>query len=148
MLGIQLRLLCNLFDGMVALEGGKKTANGAIYNEFPDRVADTLLLLGAGYAIDMPYLGYIASLLAIATAYIRVFASSVGIAQTFIGPMAKQHRMAVLSLACLVAQAEWFWFQSYYALQVALYLIIIGSALTCYTRTKYLADALKQEPLC
>jgi hypothetical protein len=33
---IQMRLLCNLFDGMVAVEGGHKTKSGEIYNELPD----------------------------------------------------------------------------------------------------------------
>src|SRR5437667_425757 len=47
---IQLRLLCNLFDGMVAVEGGLKSKSGEIYNELPDRIADTLVLVGAGYA--------------------------------------------------------------------------------------------------
>ena len=28
---MQSRLLCNLFDGMVAIEGGKKSANGDLY---------------------------------------------------------------------------------------------------------------------
>jgi hypothetical protein len=46
---IQLRLLCNVLDGLVAVEGGKKSALGALYNEFPDRVADSLLIVGAGY---------------------------------------------------------------------------------------------------
>src|SRR5579863_1708922 len=35
--GMQLRLLCNLFDGMVAIEGGFKTKAGEIFNELPDR---------------------------------------------------------------------------------------------------------------
>lgn len=35
--GIQLRLLCNLFDGMIAVEGGFRTKSGEIYNELPDR---------------------------------------------------------------------------------------------------------------
>ena len=47
---IQLRLLCNLFDGMVAVEGGLKTKSGEIYNELPDRLSDALALVGAGYA--------------------------------------------------------------------------------------------------
>ena len=34
---MQSRLLCNLFDGMVAIEGGKKSANGDLYNDMPDR---------------------------------------------------------------------------------------------------------------
>jgi phosphatidylglycerophosphate synthase len=48
--GIQLRLLCNLFDGMVAIEEGRKTPSGAIFNELPDRFADAFIPVGAGYA--------------------------------------------------------------------------------------------------
>ena len=44
---IQLRLLCNLFDGMVAMEGGKQTPAGELFNDVPDRIADPLLLAGA-----------------------------------------------------------------------------------------------------
>ena len=47
---IQLRLLCNLMDGMVAVEGGKGSPVGAIYNDAPDRVADVLIMVGAGYS--------------------------------------------------------------------------------------------------
>ncbi|WP_230623564.1 CDP-alcohol phosphatidyltransferase family protein [Stutzerimonas stutzeri] len=42
---IQLRLVCNLLDGMVAIEGGKQSALGSLYNEFPDRIADSLLIV-------------------------------------------------------------------------------------------------------
>src|SRR5688572_16406923 len=31
-----LRLLCNLFDGMLAVEGGLKTPSGELFNELPD----------------------------------------------------------------------------------------------------------------
>src|SRR5437870_1645970 len=34
---IQLRLLCNMLDGMVAVEGGKRTVFGEIFNDMPDR---------------------------------------------------------------------------------------------------------------
>ena len=47
---IQLRLLCNLLDGMLAVEEGLKTRTGEIYNDLPDRLADVLILVGAGYA--------------------------------------------------------------------------------------------------
>ena len=46
--GIQLRLLCNLLDGMLAVEQGLKSKTGDIYNEVPDRIADIVILLGAG----------------------------------------------------------------------------------------------------
>src|ERR1700710_1297594 len=48
---IQLRLVCNLLDGLMAVEGGLKTKSGEIFNEFPDRVADVLLLVAAGYSV-------------------------------------------------------------------------------------------------
>src|ERR1700752_2635530 len=47
---IQSRLLCNMFDGMVAVEGGFQTKSGEIFNELPDRFADVFVLVGAGYA--------------------------------------------------------------------------------------------------
>ena len=89
--GIQLRLLCNLFDGMVAIEGGKKSDIGSLYNEFPDRIADSLLIVALGYAIGYADLGWFAALAAALTAYVRVFGGSIGLKQSFIGPMAKQH---------------------------------------------------------
>ena len=48
--GIQLRLIANLLDGMVAVEGGRSTPDGAFWNELPDRWADILILAGAGLA--------------------------------------------------------------------------------------------------
>ena len=75
---VQLRLICNLLDGMVAIEGGKESSTGAIYNEFPDRIADTLFLVPLGYAAGMPWLGWASALLAALTAYVRVFGGSLG----------------------------------------------------------------------
>lgn len=141
-LGIQLRLLCNLLDGMVAVEGGKQSAMGALYNEFPDRVADSVLLVALGYAAQMAWLGWLGALLAALTAYIRVFGGALGQPQDFRGPMAKQHRMALLSVACLggavlppVAQP---------LLQSAAMLIAVGSAWTCLARTRSIAGQLSR----
>src|SRR5512145_1798197 len=52
--GIQLRLLCNMLDGMVAVEHGRATPVGPLYNDVPDRIADTVILVGAGYALTAP----------------------------------------------------------------------------------------------
>lgn len=134
-LGIQLRLLCNLFDGMVAIEGGKKSAIGSLYNEFPDRIADSLLLIGLGYAIGYSDLGWLAALAAALTAYVRVFGGSIGLKQSFIGPMAKQHRMAVMTAGLLLNAVEASVYGSHYVLLVALIIIVLGSIATCVTRT-------------
>ena len=141
---VQLRLLCNLLDGMVAIEGGKQSAVGALYNEFPDRIADSLLLVALGYAAGVPWLGWLAALLAALTAYVRATGGALGFAQDFRGPMAKPHRMAVLTLACLAGAAEMHWNGTRYALLTAAILIAAGSALTCATRVVALARGLRE----
>ena len=137
--GIQLRLLCNLLDGMLAVEQGLKSKTGDIYNEIPDRVADILILVGAGYsARDLPYgmtLGWAAALTAVLTAYVRVFGGSIGVTQHFIGPMAKQHRMFTLTVVTLVAIGETLGGLPPRAIRVGLALIIAGSMATAIRRT-------------
>lgn len=132
---VQMRLLCNLFDGMVAVEGGKKTANGAIFNEFPDRVADSLFLIALGYATPFEWLGWLAALLAALTAYIRLFGGSLGLPQRFQGPMAKQQRMAAMTIGCLLASVEIYFNSTIYTLSATLVIITLGTAYTCYVRT-------------
>jgi phosphatidylglycerophosphate synthase len=99
---VQLRLVCNLLDGMVAIEGGKSTATGALFNEIPDRLADPLFLVPLGYASGYPWLGWLAALLAVLTPYIRVLGGAVGQLQDFGGLLPKQRRMAVLTVALLI----------------------------------------------
>lgn len=136
---IQARLLCNLFDGMVAVEGGKATATGALYNEVPDRIADSLLLVALGYASGHAWIGWLAALLAATTAYVRTLGGALGQPQDFRGPMAKQHRMALMTAACLIAPIESAVAGSRYALIAAAIAIAAGSALTCWTRLRAIA---------
>jgi phosphatidylglycerophosphate synthase len=140
---IQLRLVCNLIDGMVAVEGGKQSPLGKIYNEFPDRVADSLLIVALGYACGQPWLGWLGALLAALTAYVRVFGGALGFAQDFRGPLAKQQRMAVLTAACVAGAAETFWHGERHALFAAAVVISAGSLLTCVTRTHAIAKQLR-----
>lgn len=142
---IQLRLVCNLLDGMVAMEGGRKTATGALYNEFPDRVADSLLIVALGYGCGLPWLGWLGALLAALTAYVRLAGGSLGLAQDFRGPMAKQHRMAVLTAACIIGAIEGALHGSRWSLLVAAAVIAVGAALTCITRSLAIARQLNHK---
>lgn len=144
---IQLRLLCNVIDGMVALEGGRKTATGDMFNEFPDRIADSVLLIGAGYACGAGWLGWCAALFAVFTAYIRVFGGSLGFSQSFIGPMAKQQRMAGLTIAAIIAMFETAFYGSNTLMVYALIIIALGTACTCYRRVHDLMDLLNARGL-
>jgi phosphatidylglycerophosphate synthase len=144
MLGIQLRLLCNLLDGMVAVEGGRGTPAGGLYNEIPDRIADSLFLVAWGYACGSPALGWAAALAAAVTAYIRVLGGALGQKQDFRGPMAKQHRMAALTLACLLAMLETWLRGSSALLEIGLWVVTIGSVWTCVERTRGIASGLEE----
>jgi phosphatidylglycerophosphate synthase len=135
---IQGRLLCNLLDGMVAVEGGKKSRSGELFNDIPDRFADSFILVAAGYAITLvnwgDTLGWCVALLAVMTAYIRTLAMSVGAPANFQGPMAKPHRMALLTAACLFTIGENLLGSAQYALLIALHLMLIGCIITLYRR--------------
>jgi phosphatidylglycerophosphate synthase len=138
---IQLRLLCNLLDGMVAIEGGRRSPVGEIYNDLPDRVSDALILLAAGYALSWPAhsveLGWAASLLAVMTAYVRVLGGACGLPQDFGGPMAKPQRMAILTAGCILARFD------QRALAVALAVAIAGSLLTLTLRVRRVVRRLE-----
>ena len=141
---IQGRLVCNLLDGMVAVEGGKHTPTGVLYNEFPDRVADSMLLVALGYACGQPWLGWLGALLAALTAYVRLAGGSLGLPQDFRGPMAKQHRMGLMTAACVLGAVEWSASGTRWSLLAAAGGIAAGSLLTCATRTRAIARQLHQ----
>lgn len=137
---IQLRLLCNLLDGMLAVEEGLRSKTGDIYNELPDRVADVLILVGAGYSMrnlpNGPTLGWVAAVTAIFTAYVRLLSGALGVTQHFIGPMAKQHRMFTLTIATLLSAVEATFAMPQRALGIGLSVIAAGSIVTAYRRTR------------
>lgn len=139
----QLRLLCNLFDGMVAIEGGKQEPDGPFWNEFPDRIADILIFVGAGYGAGVPALGWAAAGLAVLTAYTRELGRSCGLPADFSGPMAKQHRMATITAAALLSLLEPLWRGHNEVLVIALWLIAAGAALTTLRRAANVVRALR-----
>jgi len=103
-LGAQLRLTANMLDGMVAIASNRTSKTGELYNEVPDRISDAAVFIGAGYAWGGNVtLGYIATILAIFTAYVRAAGKIAGSPNEFCGPMAKQHRMLVITLICVYA---------------------------------------------
>jgi len=136
---IQARLVCNLIDGMVAVEGGQGTKDGPFWNEAPDRLSDLLFLIGAGIAAGNPGLGALAAALAIATAYIRELGRAEGFPPDFSGPLAKPQRMAVLTAGTVLAAiyaTEW-------TLTVTLWIIVAGTAVTILRRSRALIGNLK-----
>lgn len=136
---IQARLLCNLFDGMVAIEGGFKTKSGEIFNELPDRFADAFIFVGAGFAAAptalSPTLGWLCAVLAIMTAYVRALGATAGASQHFCGPMAKQHRMALMTFAATLSAILAFFGIITPAITIALAMVALGCLATIIRRT-------------
>lgn len=148
---IQLRLLCNMLDGMVAVEHGLGSPTGPIWNELPDRIADALFLAAAGYSVAplLPageWLGWLAVALALLTAYVRELGRGLGQPADFSGPMAKPHRMFVLTMTCLITALEPLWGGIGQVMLVGLAVIALGSLVTVWRRTARLGRALRDHP--
>jgi len=142
---VQLRLLCNMLDGMVAVEGGMASRSGEVFNEVPDRIADPLLIIPAGYAIGLPFgpeLGWLCGLLALFTAYIRALGGAAGLPQGFQGPMAKPHRMAAMTAGLIAAALAVPLGLDGPALLATLTVIALGALVTAWRRTSAILRAL------
>jgi phosphatidylglycerophosphate synthase len=144
---IQLRLLCNLLDGMLAVEGGMQTPTGEIFNDLPDRLADVLILVGAGFSVTQGpgsvALGWAAAVAALFTAYVRVLGGSLGLQQQFIGPMAKQQRMFTVTVAAILSAGERGFGLPSRAMVCGLAVVTIGSVITIVRRTRRIAAGLR-----
>ena len=145
---IQLRLLANLLDGMVAIEGGVSSKLGVVFNEVPDRFSDAFTLVGLGLAAGGAFSwGLACALMAMLVAYLRAFAASEGLGQIFAGPMAKPQRMFWVTLCALllaflpqswtspggIGLATWF-----------LGFIFLGSLLTAFRRLFMMTSRLQK----
>lgn len=149
---VQLRLLANLFDGMVALESGKASPVGELFNEVPDRLSDAALLVALGFVpTSSPHLGYAAALLAVFVAYVRAMGAVAGAGQLFAGIMAKPQRMFLVTVLCLfeaLAPSAWSRSPLLFDLGAAglvLAVICAGCVVTSVTRLAAIAGKLRAQ---
>lgn len=149
---VQLRLLANMFDGMVAVEREQASPLGELYNEVPDRISDAATLVGLGYAAGgAVVLGYVAACVALLVAYVRAMGGLTGARQEFCGPMAKPHRMGVVTLVALyggLTPSAWqpgVGETAGWGVAVGgLIIIIVGGAWTTARRLRRTARALRE----
>ena len=142
-LAVQGRLLCNLLDGMIAVEGGRGTSDGAFWNEAPDRLADILILVGLGLGAGFAAAGWAAATLAVLTAYLRAFGQGCGLPPDFRGPMAKPQRMALVTGIAALGAAEPLWGGPGEVAAIGLGLLIAGTALTALRRAAAIRAGLR-----
>lgn len=152
---IQLRLLANLLDGMVAIEGNMRSPLGDLFNEVPDRVSDTVILVGAACALGgLAWIGWAAACAALFVTYVRVLGRSLGFPSDYRGPMAKQQRMFVMTAACVVLAIAPAWLPPAFALwnggpeflvmEWVLVVIAVGSLVTAARRLATLAANMRR----
>ena len=149
-IGAQLRLTANMLDGMVAIASSRTSKTGELYNEVPDRISDAAVFIGAGFAWGGNVtLGYIATILAIFTAYVRAAGKIAGAPNEFCGPMAKQHRMFVITLVCVYAtitprswQIVTFKYSQIGLMSLGLVVIVVGCVITVIRRLNRITHAL------
>jgi len=142
---VQLRLLANLYDGMVAVLRETASPVGELFNEVPDRVSDAATLIGFGYATGSDsVLGFVATIFATFLAYLRAQGKVAGAHQEFCGPMAKQQRMAtvtIAAIACAVVPGASDWQIPMFALWV----IIAGCIVTIIRRLQRITTTLRRQ---
>jgi phosphatidylglycerophosphate synthase len=155
---IQCRLVANMLDGMVAtspkstptsvdssVSWTKDKSLGGLFNEVPDRLTDSLTLIGLGLACGNLSLGLAASGAAIATAYVRAMGAMYGTRQYFNGVMSKPRRMFFVTgvaAACALVPEH-----AMLMAEGSLFVILLGSLLTCYERLRLIAAELRQQEL-
>lgn len=144
---IQMRLLCNLMDGLLAVEGGLKSPTGDLFNEFPDRLADVIILAGLGFADGSAIsvtLGWIAACGALMTACVRMHGASLTGSHDFRGPMAKPHRMALATIICLITAALALFKTFAPVVTWGLGIMVTGIAITLARRLMTLSQKLRE----
>lgn len=148
---VVLRAACNIFDGVLAVETGRASRVGLLFNEIPDRISDVAILAGAGYAIGShPTLGWLAALGALATAYIRIQIQIAGAPADFSGPMAKPARMVLLCVCVGVLAllpVDW-WPTMHFGdgiglIGASLIIISAGSLITVAHRLRHAGEELQ-----
>ena len=147
--GIQLRLVANLLDGMVAVESGQASPLGELFNEIPDRISDITVLVALGFVSGSHvHLGYSAALLSVFVAYVRAMGGLAGAGQVISGLMGKPHRMFIVTVLCLFqgfAPASWqvaLLPHDIAAPGFALGVICLGCLVTAFGRLSQIADKL------
>lgn len=141
-LAIMLRGMCNILDGILAVETDQRSPTGTLWNEVPDRISDIATLLGAGYALGgEPLFGWTAAIVAVLIAYVRAQGRVAGAPMDFAGPMAKPMRMLFVSLASLwmaiMPEAWWPRFGpagAWSVMTLALMAVIAGGIVTILRR--------------
>lgn len=96
---VLIRLFLNLMDGQVARGMGLADAWGEVKNEFGDRIADAVILLGLGLSgyVDLRWALVLVTLV-MGISYLGILGKAIGGARVYGGVFGKGDRMIALAL--------------------------------------------------
>ena len=145
--GIQARLLCELMGGMLTVRGLARSKLDSFLSDALARASDALILVGAGYSVDIflpggADLGWLAAVLALSTAFVRVLGGSLGLPQSYQGPLGRQQRMYVITFGAIAAGVQNAIFRPGWAMVPALLLVVIGTGWTVARRAEAIVRQL------
>ncbi len=107
-----LRLVLNVFDGLVAQEAGVSSARGEALSEFADRLSDVAILGGFAVAgLGRGTWATAAIIVVLLVSHVGILGKAVGAGRQYGGLMGKPDRMVALIVACLAqfAVAHGWW---------------------------------------
>jgi len=141
---VQMCLLCHQMHRLAAVKGGQAGAASMTYREVADRLADVLILVGAGYSgagepgvvklFDMIPLGWCAACAALATAHIRWIGAALTGQHDSRGPLGRLQRMVVLTMGAMIEMIQHLAQAERWGIKLALTVIFAGGLLTCVRR--------------
>jgi hypothetical protein len=80
------------------------------------------------------------------TAYVREVVRAAGAPADFSGPMAKPHRMFVMTLAALISALEPLWGWQGQSVHWALWIVLVGATFTALNRARRGLQHLRNPP--
>lgn len=104
-MGILLRLFCNIVIDRVEKEGGVHSPFSIVYHTFADRYSDVVIYLGLGYGLWMfgwsAYVGWATALCAVINAYIDLFVKFYHLKSTFSDRITKLQTVIIVIMVLL-----------------------------------------------
>ena len=96
-------VLARLVQDEVVMNGGAARSQGSYWNEVPDRVGDLVILAGVGLAVELLWLGMLAGILVLFSAYLREFGARVTGQMECSGPLSSPRSVQMALIICLLA---------------------------------------------
>jgi phosphatidylglycerophosphate synthase len=133
---IMLRCVCNLLDGMVAIEREITSARGEALQDTVDRLSDSCMLLGA---IFSPFgglgLGIFSMTVMLISSYVGILKKAVGGKREYGGILGKGDRYLLMGVASI---GQYLWMDDvggFHILSIMLGLMIAGGTVTIIQRS-------------